>query len=102
MQTITAKTLHEQFTDFLVIDVREKWEWEVAHIKGTTLIPLKDLPLKITDLDKASDIAVLCHHGSRSARAVAFLLQQGFTAVYNVAGGIDAWSKSVDPLVPLY
>jgi rhodanese-related sulfurtransferase len=102
MPEITVKELHEQFADFLVIDVREQWEWEIAKIEGAILIPLKDLPNKITDLNQSAKIAALCHHGGRSSRAVAFLLQQGFSAVYNVAGGIYAWSKDVDPSVPVY
>jgi rhodanese-related sulfurtransferase len=102
MQTITVQKLHEQFANFLVIDVREQWEWDISHIEGAILLPLKDLPNKFSELDQTCNLAVLCHHGARSARAVAFLLQQGYTNVYNVNGGIDAWSRGVDPSVPLY
>ena len=102
MQTITVQKLHEQFSDFLVVDVREQSEWDNGHIDGSVLLPLKDLQNKFSELDKNRQLAVICHHGGRSAKAVAFLLQQGFDAVYNVVGGIDAWSKGVDSSVPLY
>ena len=102
MQSISVKKLYEQFELFMVIDVREKWEWDMAHVAGSVHMPLKDIPSRINELDPTNSIAVLCHHGARSARAVDFLLQHGFTAVYNVDGGIDAWSREIDPSVPLY
>ena len=102
MQSISVKKLYEQFEHFMVIDVREKWEWDMAHVAGSVHMPSKDIPSRINELDPTNSIAVLCHHGARSARAVDFLLQHGFTAVYNVDGGIDAWSREIDPSVPLY
>ncbi len=102
MQSISVKKLYEQFEHFIVIDVREKWEWYIACISGSVHMPLKDLPAKISELDQNRTIAVICHHGSRSARATAFLLQHGFATVYNVVGGIDAWAREVDPSVTLY
>lgn len=102
MKSISVQKLHEQFGHFLLLDVREKWEWDIAHVVGSVHMPLKDIPSRINELDPTRAIAVLCHHGARSARAVDFLLQHGFTAVYNVDGGIDAWSREIDPSVPLY
>ena len=102
MKSISVQKLHEQFEHFLLLDVREKWEWDVAHVIGAIHIPLKDGPSKISEFDLTLQIAVMCHHGARSAQAAAFLLQQGFTTVYNVAGGIDAWAREIDPSVPLY
>lgn len=102
MKSISVQNLHEQFGHFFLLDVREKWEWDTAHIAGFVHIPLKDIPSRINELDPTHSIAVMCHHGARSARAVDFLLQQGFIAVYNVNGGIEAWSREIDPSVPLY
>ena len=102
MQSISVKKLYEQFEHFMVIDVREKWEWDIACISGSVHMPLKDLPAKISELDQNRTVAVICHHGSRSARAAAFLLQHGFTTVYNVVGGIDAWAREINPSVSLY
>ena len=102
MKSISVQKLHEQFGHFLLLDVREKWEWDMAHVAGSVHMLLKDIPSRINELDPTNSIAVLCHHGARSARAVDFLLQHGFTAVYNVDGGIDAWSREIDPSVPLY
>jgi len=102
MQSISVRQLHEQLEHFTIIDVREKWEWDIGHVAKASHVPLKDLATKSGELDQNSPIAVVCHHGGRSAKAAAFLLQQGFTAVYNVSGGMDAWSKEIDPSVSLY
>lgn len=102
MQRISVNDLYAKLDQFLLIDVREQWEWEIARIEDAVHIPLKDIPLKINELDPSHLIAVMCHHGVRSARAGGFLLSHGFSNVFNVEGGIDAWSKEIDPLVPLY
>ena len=86
---------------FVLLDVREPYEREIALIPGSKLIPLGQLDKRVGELDKASPLAVHCKMGGRSARAVQFLRAQGFDAV-NVAGGIHAWSQRVDPSVPLY
>lgn len=86
----------------VVIDVREPEEWEIARMPGTKLIPLGTLPERVNELDSADDIVVHCHTGMRSARAVQFLQQMGFTKVKNLAGGIDSWSDAVDPDCPKY
>ncbi|MEO8351429.1 MAG: rhodanese-like domain-containing protein [Chthoniobacteraceae bacterium] len=87
-----------------LIDVRERDEWAVAHIEGAQLLPLSEWPAiaKHHLKDRAAEILIHCHHGSRSAHAVAILQAQGFTNVTNVAGGIDSWSENVDPAVPRY
>ena len=87
-----------------LIDVREEDEWMVAHIAGAELLPLSQWPdvavKKLTD--KAQPLLIQCHHGGRSARAASWLIEQGFTDVTNLAGGIDAWSAIVDASVPRY
>ena len=87
-----------------LIDVREEDEWAVARIPGAELVPLSQWPgLALEKLtDKSGALLIQCHHGGRSARAAAWLLEQGFANVTNLAGGIDAWSIAVDPAVPRY
>lgn len=90
----------------VLLDVREAWELQTARLDlpgATTLhIPMHTLPARLHELDRTQPILGLCHHGARSWQCVAFLQQQGFEAVYNVAGGIDAWSREVDATVPRY
>ena len=88
--------------DIDVIDVREPHEWRLARIDGARLVPLGTIPSALSTLDPAREIAVLCHHGGRSARAVHFLRERGFSRARNVAGGIDRWSLEVDPGVARY
>ena len=87
--------------DVLILDVREPHEYEIVNMGGY-LIPLGDLPKRVHELDSAREIVVHCHHGPRSARAVAFLQQMGFQKVRNLVGGIDQWAATVDPTLPRY
>lgn len=86
----------------VLVDVREDWEYSLAKIEGSTLIPLGTLPQSLAQLNRDSEIIAICHHGMRSADATNFLLQQGFSTVKNLVGGIDAWSTQVDGTVPRY
>lgn len=86
----------------VLVDVREDWEYSLAKIEGSVLIPLGTLPQSLAKLTKDSEIIAICHHGMRSADATNFLLQQGFPNVKNLVGGIDAWSTQVDGIVPRY
>lgn len=86
----------------VLVDVREDWEYSLAKIEGSVLIPLGTLPQSLAKLAKDSEIIAICHHGMRSADATNFLLQQGFPNVKNLVGGIDAWSTQVDGTVPRY
>jgi adenylyltransferase/sulfurtransferase len=90
--------------ELLLVDVREPAEWETARIADAQLIPLASLPGRIEQLAawRARPVVVHCHHGGRSAKACAQLTAAGFTRVENLAGGIDAWSLTVDPDVPRY
>jgi adenylyltransferase/sulfurtransferase len=85
-----------------VIDVREPDEYEIAHVEGTTLMPMSALQQRFTELDPNSQYYIHCKMGGRSMRALQFLRQQGFKNLKNVAGGIDAWSEEIDPGVPRY
>ena len=86
----------------VLVDVREEWEFSLAKLDGSILIPLGTLPQSLARLNRDSEIIAICHHGMRSADATNFLLQQGFTNVKNLVGGIDAWSTQVDRTVPRY
>jgi rhodanese-related sulfurtransferase len=85
-----------------VIDVREPEEYEIARIEGARLLPLSRFPEWAGTLDPESEIVFMCHHGIRSAQVCAHLVREGFGKLYNLAGGIDAWSWEVDRSVPRY
>ncbi|OIO38506.1 MAG: molybdenum cofactor biosynthesis protein MoeB [Candidatus Omnitrophica bacterium CG1_02_49_16] len=87
---------------FVLIDVREPSEFKINRIAGAKLIPLGSIPERVHELDSADEIVMHCHFGGRSAKAVAFLQKAGFKKVWNLAGGIDAWSRDVDPNCPRY
>ena len=88
--------------DLMLLDVRNPWEYTVARIPGSTLIPLAELPYRLDALPQDKDVVVVCHTGNRSLQATLFLRQRGLERVKNLAGGIDAWSTQVDPSVPRY
>ena len=91
---------HEQF---VLLDVREPWEVETAKIDAAKLMPMGDVPSRAhQELDPDGHIIVLCHHGVRSMNVTVWLRQQGFENVQSMRGGIDAWSRQVDPKVPAY
>jgi adenylyltransferase/sulfurtransferase len=88
--------------DFTILDVRSPQEHAICRIEGARLIPLQDLPEELERLDPQARYVVHCHHGPRSTRAVELMRQRGFRSAQNLAGGIDAWSREVDPSVPQY
>jgi adenylyltransferase/sulfurtransferase len=87
---------------FELIDVREIFEYEIAKIDGAKLIPLREIESRADEIARDKPVVVHCHRGSRSAEAVRLLRQRGYTNVFNLEGGIDAWSESIDPSVPQY
>jgi rhodanese-related sulfurtransferase len=86
----------------LLLDVREPWEYQTARIEGSKLVPMGEVPARLDELDQDREVVAICHHGGRSMQVAMFLEKNGFPKVHNLAGGVDAWSKSVDPTVPLY
>jgi rhodanese-related sulfurtransferase len=93
---------HDAGEDFVLLDVREPDEIATASIPWALTIPMGEIPDRIGELPGDKPIAVLCHSGGRSGRVTAYLNQNGLTNAVNVAGGIDAWSTSIDPAVPRY
>jgi adenylyltransferase/sulfurtransferase len=103
--TITVKELKaklDRSENFRLIDVREPFEWDICRIPGATLIPLGQLPARLSELDSADEIVLQCKSGGRSARALKLLQEAGFGKLWNVEGGITAWAEQVDPSVPKY
>ena len=92
----------EDFRAVRFIDVREPQEYEIARIEGAELLPLSQFDRWIETLESAQEIVVMCHHGIRSGNVCMFLVRNGFEKVWNLDGGIDAWSKEVDANVPKY
>ena len=88
--------------NLLLLDVRESYEHSITQVPGTTLLPLSELPARMSELDSAQEIALLCKNGARSAEAVRALQDAGFARLLNVAGGIDAWAREIDPDMPKY
>ena len=87
---------------FVLLDVREPFEWDICHIDHAKLLPLGQLPSRMSELDSADDIVIHCKSGGRSAKAVRLLQEAGFSKLHNVVGGITAWAEEVDPAVPKY
>jgi rhodanese-related sulfurtransferase len=86
-----------------LIDVREQWEFDAAHIDNSLLMPMGDIPSRAhQELDPEDRLLILCHHGVRSLSVTNWLRQQGFDAAQSVAGGIDAWSCEADTTIPRY
>jgi sulfur-carrier protein adenylyltransferase/sulfurtransferase len=96
------RELHTKGQNLVLVDVREPHEWEIAHIEGATLIPLSQLPERLSELDGHAEIVTQCHHGARSMKALEILKGAGFGKVRSLAGGIDAWAERVEPGMARY
>ncbi len=104
MSVSELKAKMDKKDDFVLLDVREPYEYEIAHISGSHLIPLGQLEGRLAELEQFKDkeIVTHCKMGGRSAKAVEFLKKSGFKKVWNVTGGINEWSNKIDPSVPKY
>jgi len=100
--TSLQQQLLENAQAYFLLDVREPFEYQIASMDGTVLIPMNQVPERLTELDKEQAIVVICHHGMRSENVAYYLDQQGFSQVFNLTGGIDAWARSCDSKVALY
>ena len=101
MEPVELKRRLDAGEDLYILDVREPYEFAIAQMGGH-LIPLNDLPKHVGELDPAREIVLHCRTGVRSQRAAEFLAQTGFKHLHNLAGGIHAWSDTVDPSIPKY
>jgi rhodanese-related sulfurtransferase len=105
---ITAREVQQRIDageKLYLLDVREPSEFAVSKIEGAVLIPMRQIPGEIQEIEKRADEApliVFCHHGVRSLNVVHWLREQGVENCTSMAGGIDAWSAIVDPTVPRY
>ncbi len=100
VQELKAK--QDRGDKFVLLDVREPFEYDICRIPGSKLIPLGNLPSRMSELDSADEILLQCKSGARSARALRLLQEAGFSKLANVEGGIAAWAEQIDPSVPKY
>jgi len=98
-----VKVLKKTGAEFVLLDVREPWEFETARMEGSKNIPMGDIPARAhQELDPDAHIVVVCHHGVRSLSVTNWLRQQGFEKAQSMRGGVDGWARTVDPKMPLY
>ncbi|MBU1236589.1 MAG: sulfurtransferase [Gammaproteobacteria bacterium] len=107
MQQLTVVQLKEWLDDAsrdkpVLIDVREPWEFDICRIGGVKPMPMRSIPARFMELKRDAETVVICHHGARSYQVCMFLEQQGFSNLFNLHGGMAAWSRDVDPTTPTY
>ena len=100
----SVRSLVEQSHPMLFLDCREQNEYDVVHIKGSTLLPMSQLEQRAAELDEhqSSRVIVFCHHGGRSMQVAAWLRQRGFAQAQSMSGGIEQWAVEIDPSLPRY
>jgi rhodanese-related sulfurtransferase len=104
---ITPQLLQQWLSDGgrkppVLLDVREPWEYQTCRIEGSTLAPMNTIPARAQELDPGMETVVICHHGARSFQVALFLERNGFSNLYNLQGGINAWADQVEPTMPRY
>lgn len=107
MNQITPQQLQEWLVDParerpVVLDVRESWEVEICCLPDCICIPMNSVPGRQEELRSDRETVVVCHRGGRSMQVASFLEQNGFTNIYNLNGGVDAWAREVDPTMTTY
>jgi rhodanese-related sulfurtransferase len=85
-----------------LLDVREPWEYDKARIPGSQLLPMGEVAARLGEIHEGKDVVAICHHGGRSMQVAMFLERAGFGRVYNLAGGVDAWARQIDPSMATY
>ena len=86
----------------VLLDVRDPWEVEVCRIEGSLTIPMNNIADQCSSLDPDDEFVLICHHGGRSMQVAIFLERGGFTKLHNLAGGVDAWARVIDPVMAVY
>ena len=104
IQDLTPKEFRDCLVDdeVTLVDVREKWEFDICQIKGAILIPMGEITENYVNLNKNKKIALYCHSGIRSMHVADFLLSKGFQSLANLHGGIDAWAQEIDTTIERY
>lgn len=104
MRTLTPEQLKPLLDagQVVLLDVRQRAEWDFVRLPESTLIPLNELQERASELDRGKPIVVVCHHGVRSEQAARWLEKNGFEDVGNLAGGLEAWATEVDPSMARY
>ena len=102
MTPLEVKRMVDDGRPFVLVDVRERDEYQICCIPGSKLIPLGELPRCLHELSRSEEIVIHCKSGKRSAQAVELLMKTGFRRVWNLKGGILAWSDQVNPAIPKY
>lgn len=102
MEVDTLAALRASGSAPVVLDVREPWEVELCSIDGSLHIPMGELPERIAEIPTDQPVVLVCHHGLRSGHATAWLRARGFDKAINLAGGIDAWARRIDPTMKVY
>lgn len=107
MQQLTAPQLHAWLNDPqrekpMLLDVRQPWEFDVCRIAGARSMPMSSIPARHIELSRDAPMVIVCHHGARSYQVAMFLENLGFSNIYNLYGGMAAWSQQVDPTTPTY
>jgi rhodanese-related sulfurtransferase len=98
-----AAQLQLKAASLILLDVREPWEFATAQIAGSKSMPMGEIPSRaFQELDPEAHIVTVCHAGVRSLNVAMWMRNQGFEKVQSLAGGIDAWSREIDPTVPRY
>ena len=99
---LEVKELLSRGDKVLFVDVREQWEHDAAHLAGSVLIPLREIPSNLQRIENSEQVVIFCHHGMRSLDAAAWLRSQGVEGARSMTGGIDRWSIEIDPAIPRY
>ena len=106
MQQLTVRELRERLAQPgeppVLLDVREGWELNICALPGITHLPMGQVPARLNELDPQRETVVVCHHGVRSLRVAYFLASHGFSKLYNLQGGVDAWAREIDPAMHTY
>lgn len=106
VQQISPLYLQQRLLDnpdaFFLLDVREPYEYQIAALENSVLIPMNQIPQRLQELNKDTPTVVICHHGIRSENVAYYLSEHGFTQIFNLTGGIQAWANLCDMDMALY
>lgn len=102
LSVIQLKKELETDPQTVLLDVRDKWEYDLCHIDGSINISLSEIEEKKDTLGKNPRTVVICHHGMRSAMAAEYLIAEGFREIVNLEGGIDAWASTIEQSMTRY